>query len=166
MKKRFVLFLIVAILFCNVFACADGIDLKSLSNKDLLSLYESIRNEMSSRGIISARALPEGKYIVGEDILPGTYRITCTGTEGEDLSNTYSALGNAYGALLGDEWGSLMGSLGGAMSTISEASVKILGDYGTVIKSISMKTGDVSSITLNEGTALEITDGSITIEWE
>lgn len=166
MKKSIALFLIMATLLCNICACADGIDLRALPDNDLLSLYESVRSEMSTRGIISARALPEGKYIVGTDILPGVYRITCTGTEGEDLSNTYSALGNAYGAILGDEWGSLMGSLGGAMSSISEASVKVLGDYGAVLQSISMKTGDEITITLKEGTALEITDGTVTIEWE
>lgn len=166
MKKIFAFALALVILSLNVFACADGTDLQSLSDQELLTLYEEVRTEMSRRGIISARALPAGKYIVGEDILPGTYRITCTGTEGEDLGNAYSSLGNAYGAILGSEWGSLMDSLGGAMGTMSEATVKILGDYGTVIKTISMKTGDVSSITLNEGTALEISDGSVTIEWE
>lgn len=166
MKKLFAFVLAVTILSLNVIACADGPDLQSLSDRELLTLYEDVRNEMSRRGIISARALPAGKYIVGEDILPGSYRITCTGTEGEDLGNAYSSLGNAYGAILGNEWGSLMNSLGGAMGTISEATVKILGDYGTVIKSISMKTGDVSSVTLNEGTALEISDGSVTLEWE
>ena len=34
------------------------------------------------------------------------------------------------------------------------------GDYGTVIKSFALGVGDTARITLEEGTALQITDGA------
>ena len=166
MKRILTILLIAALFISGITAFADYFDLKSLSDNELLALYEDIRAEMSVRGLSSARSLRSGKYIIGKDILPGTYKITCTGTEGEDLGNAYSSLGNAYGSLLGDDWGNLMGSLGNMMGSISETEVKIIGDYGTELKKVAMKTGDVCSITLSEGTALEISDGSILLEME
>lgn len=165
MKRIFAVLLVAAVLL-GIPAYAESVDLKSLSDRELLSLYESVRTEMAERGITAARSLRAGTYIIGEDILPGTYLITCTGTEAEALGDAYSSLGNAYGALLGDEWGSLMGSLGGAMGTLSGVTVQVLGDYGTVLKKIEMKTGDRSTIALSEGTALKVSEGSITIEVE
>ena len=37
-------------------------------------------------------------------------------------------------------------------------------DYGDVLKSVEMKTGDVVTLTLSEGTALQISEGSCTLE--
>ena len=42
--------------------------------------------------------------------------------------------------------------------------VKILGDYGDVLRSVEMKTGDVVTLSLSEGTALQISEGSCTLE--
>ena len=38
--------------------------------------------------------------------------------------------------------------------------IEILGNYGTVLKSFEMKAGDSVRITLEEGTALQISDGT------
>ena len=164
MKRIVCIILTITLLSAALFTHAEAADLKSMSDSDLLLLYDYVRAEMHSRGISPAKSLRAGKYIIGEDILSGTYKITCTSTEGEDIGDAYSSIGNAYGALLGDEWGSLLGSLGGAMGSFSEASIKIVGDYGSVLKSYTMKKGDVMTVTLSEGTALEISDGSVTIE--
>lgn len=164
--KRILSVLLVLVLLTVTFAYADTPDLKSMTDQELLSLYEGVRKEMSDRGLSFTRSLVEGKYIIGEDIQPGTYKIICTNTEMENLGSAYSSIGNAYGAILGDEWGNLMGSLGGAMSSISGATVKILGDYGTVLKSLELKNGDSVSLSLSTGTALEISGGSVTIEAE
>ena len=59
-----------------------------------------------------------------------------------------------------DSLGGLMGSLGGMMSVVSYAEVEILGDYGTVLKSFEMKTGDTVRVSLTENTALQITEGT------
>ena len=164
--KRFFAFLLALVLLSGVFACAETPNLPTMSDGELLSLYEAVRTELARRGLSAMRSLPEGKYIIGEDLLPGTYTITCTATEGDDLGTAYSSLGDAYGSLLGDEWSGIFNSLGGAMGALSGASVKVLGDYGTVLKEIELKTGEKATLTLAAGTALEITDGSVTLEAE
>ena len=113
---------------------------------------------------IEGRALREGKYIIGEDIEAGTYTLTCIATAGEQMNDTYGSLGSAFDAIEGgNEFGSLFGMLGGMAENYVDMTVEIIGDYGDVLKTYSMKTGDTMSITLKEETALQITDGSCMI---
>ena len=110
------------------------------------------------------RVLREGKYIIGEDIEAGRYTLTCTATAGEEMNDAYASLGSVFGALEGgSEFGSLFGMLGGMAENYVNMTVEIIGNYGDVLKSYSMKTGDVISIALKAETALQITDGSCTI---
>ena len=107
--------------------------------------------------------LAAGKYIIGKDIPAGNYTITCTGTEGESLSGVYNSLGSAVDSASGGEsnaWGSLFGALGGLMEEVAEMRIDILGDYGDVLKEITLKKNSSADITLQEGTALQISDGS------
>ena len=113
---------------------------------------------------IEGRVLREGKYIIGEDIEAGTYTLTCIATAGKQMNDTYGSLGDAFDAIEGsNEFGSLSGMLGGMAEDYVDMTVEIIGDYGDVLKTYSMKTGDTMSITLKEETALQITDGSCTI---
>ena len=109
--------------------------------------------------------LRDGKYIVGEEIGAGAYTLTCIGTAGEEMGDAYSSLGHAFDALdgSGSDYSALFGSLGGMMEQYMDMTVEIVGDYGDVLRSYSMKTGDSMSIFLKEGTALRITDGSCTL---
>ena len=113
---------------------------------------------MVKRGLPLAQeiALREGKFIIGQDILPGSYTIKCTETFGDTYGDAYSSLGGFFGGDLGG----MMNSLGGMMGDLINAEVEILGDYGTVIKSFELGVGDTARITLEEGTALQITDGA------
>lgn len=162
MKKLFsalLIFSLVLCLFCPA-ASADG-GLHDLSDAELTELYEAVRAEMLRRGLSGAGELTlrEGKFIIGQDILPGTYTLKCTETSGETYGDMYSSLGG----LLDDEMSGLMGSLGGMMGEVIRAQVEILGDYGTVLKSFELKTGDSVRITLEAGTALQIRDGTCTL---
>lgn len=113
------------------------------------------------------RVLREGKYIIGEDIEAGTYTLTCIATAGEQMNDAYGSLGDAFDAIEGgNEFGSLFGMLGGMAEDYVDMTVEIIGDYGDVLKTYTMKTGDTMSITLKEETALQITDGSCTIAIE
>ena len=164
MKKLFstllVLTLALALLSVTAFAAGNP-DFSKYSDKELQQLYESVREEMISRNLPLAQemTLREGKFIVGADILPGTYTLKCIQTAGDTYGDMYSSLGDAYSAF-DDSLGGLMGSLGGMMSAISYAEVEILGDYGTVLKSFEMKAGETVRISLAENTALQISDGT------
>lgn len=116
---------------------------------------------------IEGRVLREGKYIIGEDIEAGTYTLTCIATAGEQMNDAYGSLGSAFDAIEGgNEFGSLFGMLGGMAEDYVDMTVEIIGDYGDVLKTYTMKAGDTMSITLKEETALQITDGSCMIAAE
>ncbi len=157
--KQFVAFVLVLLIFLSVMTCAFAdTSLANYSDAQLQELYESVREEMVKRGLPLAQeiTLKEGKFIIGQDIQPGTYTLKCTETFGETYGDAYSSLGG----LFGDELGGLMGSLGGMMSDMINAEAEIIGNYGTVLKSFELKSGDSVRITLEEGTALQLSDGA------
>lgn len=162
MKKLFSALLILSLVLClfNVSAFAAS-SLSDYSDSQLKQLYEAVREEMVKRGLPLAQevTLREGKIIVGQDILPGSYTLKCTATSGDTYGDLYSSLGDAYSAF-DSALGGLMGSLGGMMGDVINAEVEIIGNYGTVLKSFEMKAGDSVRITLEEGTALQISDGT------
>ena len=135
---------------------------RNLSDAQLQSLYETVKAEMSRRGLDKVEmTLREGKYIIGKDIPAGSYTITCLSTDGEDINNVYGSLGSAYDSMLGgDSWSNLFGALGSMMEEVSELEVEILGDYGDVLRRVTLKKDASADLTLNEGTALKISEGS------
>ena len=158
--KQFVAFVLVLLMFLSVMACGAFADnsLSGYSDAQLKELYEAVKEEMLKRGLPLAQevTLREGKFIVGQDILPGTYTLNCTETIGDTVGDAYSSLGGMFN----DELGGLMGSLGSMMGDVINAQVEILGDYGTVLKSFELKAGDSVRITLEEDTALQISYGT------
>lgn len=159
MKKLFSTLLVLCLAFCLFSIPASAANsISDYSDDQLKQLYELVRDEMIKRGLPLAReiSLREGKFIVGQDIQPGTYTLKCTETFGETYGDAYSSLGG----LFGDELGGLMGSLGGMMSDMINAEAEIIGNYGTVLKSFELKSGDSVRITLDEGTALQLSDGA------
>lgn len=113
---------------------------------------------------VEERTLREGKYIIGEDIEAGTYTLTCTETAGEHMKDAYGALGDALDTLDGSQgYGSMFGAFGGMFEEVVDMTVEIVGDYGDILKTYNMKTGDSLQIVLEEETALKITDGSCMI---
>ena len=150
--KQFLSIVLALLMILSVMTCAFAENsLAGYSDDQLKQLYEMVKEEMVKRGLPLAQeiSLREGKFIVGQDILPGSYTIKCTETFGDTYGDAYSSLGGFFG-----------GDLGGMMGDLINAQVEILGDYGTVIKSFELGVGDSARITLEEGTALQITDGA------
>ena len=162
MKK--LVFVMLVLLLAALPVLGQNDELRTLSDAQLQSLYESIKAEMSRRGMDGVElTLSEGKYIIGKDIPAGNYTITCLSTEGESLSNMYSSLGSAYDSLDSSSdtsWSSLFGFLGGMMEEVSELEIDILGDYGDVLKHVTLKKDKSVDLTLTEGTALQLSEGT------
>ena len=162
MKKLFSALLVLSLVLCLFTVSASAANsLSDYSDPQLKQLYEAVKEEMVKRGLPLAQevTLREGKFIVGQDILPGSYTLKCTATSGDTYGDLYSSLGDAYSSF-DSALGGLMGSLGGMMGDVINAEVEILGNYGTVLKSFEMKAGDSVRLTLEEGTALQISDGT------
>ena len=83
-----ILALALALLSATAFAAGNP-ELSKYSDAEIKQMYEAFRDEMVARGMPLAAqiTLKEGKFIVGEDILPGSYTIKCTETFGD----TYGA---------------------------------------------------------------------------
>ena len=169
MKRVLSMAFVILYLACFLTAgSAESYDLSELSDNALTKLYGLLRQEMEDRGLPEPKSyeLPAGKYIIGQDIMPGRYVLICTNTSGENLGNAYSSLGGFLGSL-GEEDGAdyrgMFGSLGGLMSDLVSLQVQIIGDYGNVLKSYEMKKDQTMQITLEEKTALQIADGSCTL---
>lgn len=165
--KKLIVWLLAAALLLGC-ACAEALDFSRMSDDEVMAVYDAAKQELAERGLIAGteRTLREGKYIIGKDIPAGDYTITCIGTAGESYGDAYGSLGGMMD-MLDDEsdtdWSSFYGSLGGMMGDYMDMTAEIIGDYGDVLRSYSMKTGDSFVITLEEGTALKISDGSCTI---
>ena len=164
MKKRWIVLIVsVLLLAISMPIFAQQSEVINLSDAQLKELYEIVKEEMTRRGLDAVEiSLAEGRYIIGKDIPAGSYTITCISTEGESIGGAYDSLGSAVDSLsgTGDAWANLFGALGGLMEEVSELRVEILGDYGDVLKSVTLKKDASADITLQEGTALKISDGS------
>lgn len=162
MKK--ILFVLLVLLMVWIPVIGQSDEVRSLTDAQLRSLYDAVKAEISRRGLDAVDlTLQAGKYVIGKDIPAGSYTITCVSTEGESLSSMYSSLGSAYDSMdssSGTNWGNLFGALGGMMEEISELEIEILGDYGDVLKRVTLKKDVSADITLSEGTALQISEGT------
>ena len=139
--------------------------MKKLAALTLALLLLALAGAAAAEKPDGGKTLKEGRYIIGEDIEAGAYTLTCTATAGDEMNDAYGSLGSAFDALNGGgyEYGSLFGALGGIAAIYGDMTVEILGSYGDVLRSCSLKAGESMSITLKEETALQIMDGTCTI---
>lgn len=75
MKKLFVAVVAVCMLI-GTSVYAHDVDLKSLSDDDLLQLKEDVILEIKDRGIAMSDVLSKGFYVAGKDIAAGRYTVT------------------------------------------------------------------------------------------
>ncbi len=76
MKKCIALFLTCVLLLPLVtMVQAEGIDLSSLSDSELLALESAIQAEKIERGLAKSATVYSGVYVVGTDIPAGVYSI-------------------------------------------------------------------------------------------
>ena len=168
MRKLFALLLALMLLTCAT-ACADSLNVSSWTDDQLRAAYQALRAEAAARGIALTEAitLGAGRYIVGQDIEPGAYVITCAATDAEALTDSFGSLGSMMDGLSGggSSFTDLYSSLGSLYSSLDEGvKIEIIGDYGSVIKSVQLKKGESVSLTLEGKVALKISDGSCRLE--
>lgn len=91
MKKFVAVISILALLFCLVSAFAEGIDLKGLSDDELLALKDSVMDEISERSISIDYDFSPGIYLVNRDIKAGDYNLHFSNVEDKILLFIYNS---------------------------------------------------------------------------
>ena len=86
MKKWLAVVFVLLLMACSSLSLAEGIDISTLSDDELVALMNRVQEEIVARHIEGTANLAEGKYIVGKDIPAGTYIYTCLAT-GDDWGN-------------------------------------------------------------------------------
>ena len=81
MKKLLIAALILALILPAA-ALADLPDISGLTRDELIELDRSIQALLFSEELANGIKVDQGKYIIGEDIPAGTYRIEITGIGG------------------------------------------------------------------------------------
>lgn len=86
MKKFVAAFLAILLLLTCVSTLAEGVDLESLSDEEIIALLQRVEQEIVDRKIEATATLEKGVYIGGKDIPVGSYTFTCLAT-GDDWGN-------------------------------------------------------------------------------
>ena len=89
MKKFFAVLLLLTTLFTP--AVAEELDLDGMSLEELLAMQSSIQQAIEKKISGSGEILPEGEYVVGEDIKAGKYIFTVISAKFYDQSNEFSS---------------------------------------------------------------------------
>lgn len=82
--KKLLKYTVLVIVILSVFVSAglgEEIDISSLSDDELLTINETVKQEMSARELLELPIIPVGTYVVGEDIKEGNYSITGKGQQ-------------------------------------------------------------------------------------
>lgn len=80
MKKFIVCVLLVLMLVPSGLSEMENFDVSSLSDGQLLTIYEAVEQEVGNRGLkANKKPIATGAYVVGKDIAPGKYVISQIG---------------------------------------------------------------------------------------
>lgn len=79
MKKFALVLAVLFSLLCVAPALSESIDLKSLTDDEIVTLMDDVRAEFFARGIARSGELQPGVYYAGTDIAVGSYNIKTTG---------------------------------------------------------------------------------------
>ena len=80
MKKC--LLVLLAFVLCSTAAFAEGIDIKTMTDEELIALFQEVQVELAERvGLTAVNRIGRGSYVVGQDIKAGYYDFVCLDTD-------------------------------------------------------------------------------------
>ena len=86
MRKAIAVLLVLVFMTCSSLSLAEGIDISTLSDDELVALMARVQEEIVARHIEGTANLAGGTYIAEKDIPAGSYIYTCLAS-GEDWGN-------------------------------------------------------------------------------
>lgn len=107
----------------------------------------------------------QGTFVVGQDLVAGTYDISCTSTSDSSYSdsmNAFSDFASAYGM---DEYAGLFSSYSGLADALDYMTVTTYQANGVYDNYYTIKPGNSARIILTDGMKIEISDGNAHLTW-
>lgn len=86
MKKVFAFLLVICMLAVTATSFAAGVNLKKMTDDEIVQLLKDVQNELVKRKIEKSAKMPAGKYIVGRDFPAGCYMLKIN-AKGDDWGN-------------------------------------------------------------------------------
>lgn len=145
MKRSLTLVIIIAMVIVSmaVVCFAESIELKSLSDEEIVVLLKKVQQEIADRNIEKTAELKEGIYIAGKDVPIGDYIVTGT-HEGSHWTSVY--------IYTQSEWEK-------GKDREHETEITIFEKYGEVIYKIALNEGDVLQVLGQGNVTLKIFAG-------
>lgn len=161
---------IVAVLF--------EIDIDRLHNEKLLAddLYSELKetkdmataliNESNKTNLPNEYSFGQGTFVVGLDLKPGTYDITCESSSGNDMDSSMAGLGDFYASQGMSEYADMFNSMSGMYDTIGGLTVMTYKPNTSYYDQyLTLKVGETARIILEDGGKIEISDGTAKLVW-
>lgn len=155
----------------QVIGLMNNLDIDNLYSKHLLddTTYTALKNILTTT-IRSDVGAPEnavysfgqGTYVVGQDLQPGTYDVTCNSVNDEGYSDSIGALGDAYSSMGMSDFGSAFNSLGDLYGSLETMTINIQYSNGTYANYLSLKSGETARVILESGMRIDLSGGTST----
>ena len=169
MKKNITIVLVLILvltMISGIAIAAEKLDLKTMSDEQLLTYYKEMRKEIIERGLVLTEPvkLLKGEYTVGYDFPASDYDLLCVRTLDEETKNAIDAANGIYSAMGLDKLGDLMQAAEEAADVAGDVTVTILSDSGKELKSYELTRGKTVKITLEDGQTVQVSDGCVSLD--
>ena len=153
----------------TVLSCFNA---ERLKNEKLIS--NEVYNELIAFQEKYCKSLPQaseysfgqGTFVVGLDLKPGTYDITCESSSGNDMDSSMAGLSDFYNSQGMSEYADMFDSMSGMYDTIGGLTImtyKPNTDYYD--QYLTLKVGETARIIMEDGGKIEISDGTAKLVW-
>ena len=162
----------------EIIAVLFEIDIDRLHNEKLLAddLYSELKetkdmataliNESNKTNLPNEYSFGQGTFVVGLDLKPGTYDITCESSSGNDMDSSIAGLGDFYASQGMSEYADMFNSMSGMYDTIGGLTVMTYKPNTSYYDQyLTLKVGETARIILEDGGKIEISDGTAKLVW-
>lgn len=138
---------------------------KVINTIKALATY-AVSNETNETDLPNEYSFGQGTFVVGLDLKPGTYDITCESSSGNDMDSSMAGLSDFYNSQGMSEYADMINSMSGMYDSIGGMIVKTYKAGGSYHDQyLTLKAGETARIILEDGGKIEISDGTAKLVW-
>lgn len=129
-------------------------------------LSANLSKTTSDTNLPNEYSFGQGTFVVGLDLKPGTYDITCESSSGNDMDSSMTGLSDFYASQGMSEYADMINSMSGMYDSIGGMIVKTYKAGGSYHDQyLTLKAGETARIILEDGGKIEISDGTAKLIW-